>query len=400
MAGDDTNNKTPSIPDWQKQSQIPPPPAPSAEESETKDTSTADLDPLEHARRFLDDDSIKDAPREGKVAFLESKGLKPEQIEQLLEAQQPSDDDGIRTIHDSNTSIASPTTTPTPTPVPSPPSEPAQKVLSQPNPPPQQSSRPDAPPIITYPEFLLKPQKPPPLVTIDRLVTAGYIFAGLSALTYGASKYLVQPMLESLTDARHDLALQTQSSLSKLNTKLESSVSHVPYIPPLHKPNPTDSDSESIDEDPTELFHRDIATQTTPPISRRSSASSDSPPTTTIDSQATRLTSLHTSLQSLLSSTTTHFAADSLQTSMRSLQTTIDGLDSSQVYDAAYATPYAWSNNSSTNTTNKSGGAANEKDSQAVKFKAEIRALKGAFLSSRNFPTARAAQPFVMPTRS
>jgi len=32
-------------------------------------------------------------------------------------------------------------------------------------------------------------------------------------------------------------------------------------------------------------------------------------------------------------------------------------------------------------------------DSESNKFKAEIRALKGAFLSSRNFPTARPAAP-------
>jgi Pex14 N-terminal domain len=349
---------------------------------------------LEHARRFLDDVSIKNAPRDRKREFLETKGLTPEQIEQLLttDSQQQQDNSSVedmKTVHDSTTSNDY---------------DSLQKQPEQPPPPqsaPTETSRnptSDVPPIITYPEFLLKPQKPPPLVTVDRLTTAAYALAGLSALTYGASKYLVQPMLEALVDARHDLSITAQDSLSKLNSKLESSVSHVPYIPPLNNTNQStypDPDTESIDSDPTELFHRDIATQTSPARSRSSSHSTTNPLQTPTDLQTTRLASLHSSLRSLLFSTTTHFSQDHLSKSLTELQTVIDKLhsSSSEYIDSAYASNYSYQNTS----TSKKKQA--EQESQAVRVKADIRALKGAFLSSRNFPTARAAVPFTMPAR-
>jgi hypothetical protein len=42
---------------------------------------------LEQAKRFLDDSTIRDAPREKKVAFLESKGVSADDIETLLGAE-------------------------------------------------------------------------------------------------------------------------------------------------------------------------------------------------------------------------------------------------------------------------------------------------------------------------
>lgn len=44
---------------------------------------------LDQAKRFLDDSTIRDAPREKKVAFLESKGVSAEDIETLLGAELP-----------------------------------------------------------------------------------------------------------------------------------------------------------------------------------------------------------------------------------------------------------------------------------------------------------------------
>ena len=55
-----------------------------SEEAKSKD----DMDGLrEQAAKFLSDPSIKDAPRERKVAFLEAKGLKAEEIDLLLSSQ-------------------------------------------------------------------------------------------------------------------------------------------------------------------------------------------------------------------------------------------------------------------------------------------------------------------------
>ena len=407
MADDDTASKEKSIPVWQRAAQ------PSEDtkadkqpSSKDEDASTAELSLHEQARCFLDDESIRGASRKRKVEFLKTKGLQGDDIETLLdslETASSSADGELKTVFDSNntthsTSAATTTTPSTPSP--------SQSGPLQPQPPTEAriAPRADIPPIITYPEFLLKPQKPPPLVTIERLTNAVYVIAGISALTYGASKYLVGPMLESLTEARHELASTAQDSITKFNTKLESTVSHVPYIPSLHRPKPLDdlSDTSSVDSDPTELFHRDFATQTSPPRSRSSSVSDATTPVSDpVSSQTTRLTSLHTTLSTLLSSTTSTFATDNFSTTLSSLQTTIDSLENNA---HPMTTPLTTSNynNSSPSWQTSASSTSSEKPSEteATKFKAEIRALKGAFLSSRNFPTAtRATQPFVLPAR-
>ena len=262
----------------------------------------------------------------------------------------------------------------------------------------------DIPPIITYPEFLLKPQKPPPLVTFERLANAAYAFAGISALTWGTSKYIVQPMLDSLTEARHSLAETAKSDLTTLTTKLESTVSHVPYIPSLSQQQHNHSkqeDEASEDEDPTELFHRDIATQTSPHLSRTHSLSSDTSSTTSAKdpttTQSSRLRSLHSTISSLLSSQTTHFSHDRLATAISDFQATLDKLEASY---SPFSIDYTSSTASYTGPgvlgTDGKGENKKAETSEATKFKNEIRGLKGAFLSSRNFPTAR---PFTLPAR-
>jgi hypothetical protein len=96
----------PTIPEWQRASTDSPAAAPKHEEVEAQqpveaptpteeDIETDDsqeqllesTDLLEQASRFLEDPSIRDAPRERKVAFLESKGVKHEEVESLLGAE-------------------------------------------------------------------------------------------------------------------------------------------------------------------------------------------------------------------------------------------------------------------------------------------------------------------------
>jgi hypothetical protein len=64
------------------------PEAPTPTEDDLEDLEGPSL--LEQARRFLGDATIRDAPREKKVAFLESKGVSAEDIGTLLgtESQQ------------------------------------------------------------------------------------------------------------------------------------------------------------------------------------------------------------------------------------------------------------------------------------------------------------------------
>ncbi|KIW58514.1 hypothetical protein PV05_03025 [Exophiala xenobiotica] len=396
--------KVPSIPVWQQKSSqdLPQPSADDEPSSDTTSTtsSSPELSVLEQARKFLEDESIRDVSRERKAALLEKKGLSSDEIHQLLDSEHPSSDDtpsDLKTVHDSTQTLnnkapessspsASPSSTQTPESTTSP--------------------RRDIPPIITYPEFLVKPTKPPPLVTFSRLVNAAYAFAGLATLTYAASNYIVEPMLETLTSARHDLSSTALSDLDQLNSKLESVVSHVPYIASTQHPKPSDetlSDTSS-DSDPTELFHRDIATQTSPHPSPSPSESSPygfaaSDPTAR---QSTRLRSLHGTLSSLLTSTDTHFAQDKLKESVTDFQTVLDKL--SNTYNP-FQTSYSGSSFTSYTSTGVGANAEDKSrtkksstsDNEAARFRAEIRALKGAFLSSRNFPTARPAAPFTLP---
>jgi hypothetical protein len=406
MTGDDDQaRKTPSIPSWQQS------PTPSIEPQIVEETPAASTTEgrngsLDQARTFLHDAEVQNETRDRKVAFLEKKGLQPDEIQKLLseDAQVPqtAEQDGLKTVHDSNAlpeKTASDSTNS---------SEPTSAVSTS-IPPTQNAAvvapRTDIPPIITYPEFLLKPQKPPPLVTLERLTAAAYGLAGISALTWGASKYLISPMLESLTSARHDLQSSAIERLGELNTKLESSVSHVPYILPMHPRHMHNIDGAqsdtSSDSDPTELYHRDIATQTSPPAhSRKSSITSlNAPNKNATASQTERLQSLHASLSSLLSSTTATLATNNLSTSLADLQSIVDRVESNSqpLYN-----DYDWRSLSSgaSNAFSSGSGSSNvgsrtktsattETQTEAAKFKAEIRALKGAFLSSRNFPTAR-----------
>lgn len=405
--------KPPSIPSWQqnwqsstKEQNSTPDNEPSPDQSTVQLPAPTEPSLLDQARASLEEDSIRDASRERKTEFLRDKGLQEHEIEKLLGSDQTSGHDlpELKTVHD--TTQVSGTKEPS---VSS--SDPPSSSESQvPSP---SISKHDMPPIITYPEFLLKPQKPPPLVTFERLANAAYALAGVSALTWGASKYIVQPMLESLTEARLSLAETAKADLETLNTKLESTVSHVPYIPSLallHQEQQKarqEEDLESETSDPTELFHRDIATQTSPHASRSQSFSymedttglAAQDPTT---SQSSRLRSLHLTLSSLLSSQTTHFSQDRLSTSVSDFQSALDKLESSyNPFAIDYTSSYSsYSGPGSLSTTADKDKAKKQADnSEATKFKNEIRALKGAFLSSRNFPTARPAQPFTLPVR-
>lgn len=328
---------------------------------------------IELAKEFLADEAIKDSPRQDKIDFLKEKGLTDNAIEDLLGKDHT--DSELRTIHDTSetTDTARDTTIsshdePEPTP------EPTEVYVDN-------ESRRDVAPIITYPEFLLKPQKPPPLITISKLVNAAYALAGVSVLTWGASKYIVQPMLETLTEARHELADKTLEDLEKLNDKLETMVSHVPYIATsaVKRQQEQEDDIESIDSDPTELFHRDVAVQTTPGLSRSSSEVSltkDAPDPTI--AQAQRLSGLNYSLRTLVQSMNHSNDTDKrLQKSVEGFQQYLDTLDSSS-YNLTNGYP----------TTSNDKNSTSNRQNEAQKFKQEIRTLKGAFLSSRNFPTA------------
>jgi hypothetical protein len=93
----------PAIPEWQRASadnaasspepdeahaqhavEAPTPTEDDIEQSEKEAQPSESSELLDQASRFLEDDTIRDAPREKKVAFLQSKGVSAEDIESLL----------------------------------------------------------------------------------------------------------------------------------------------------------------------------------------------------------------------------------------------------------------------------------------------------------------------------
>jgi hypothetical protein len=204
---------------------------------------------IQHMKTFLEDPAVQNAPMEKKRAFFESKGISKEQIDQVLKAaDSPLNASEFVSFQQANA-----------------PSIPLQ--------PPKQTS--SGPPIITYPEFLVEAHKPPPLITPARVINTAYVVSGLAAILYGASKYLVTPMSASLSEARHEFATHSQSKIDQMNEKLEGLVSKVPDAAKKEQKDADDAsaDNESDISDPTELYHRDMGTQTSPPRSRRSSSS-------------------------------------------------------------------------------------------------------------------------------
>ncbi|KAB8345847.1 hypothetical protein FH972_022902 [Carpinus fangiana] len=221
-------------------------PAVEANDSQQPSTSAEDS-LLDKARHFLQDESIRDSPLADRVSFLQSKGLSQADIDTAIASVPAS------SITKSTTSTSATSSTLQPT---------MASTAATP--------KRDVPPVITYPEFLIHANKPPPLITARRLLNTAYAAAGVSALIYGASKYLVTPMSDSLSAARHDLAQHTQQHLDKLNSALEAVASVDPATRSTHALRHPDHDSAehdahtdaSSDEDPTELFHRDFGTQT------------------------------------------------------------------------------------------------------------------------------------------
>ncbi|KAL9583869.1 MAG: hypothetical protein Q9203_004901 [Teloschistes exilis] len=365
-----------SIPDWQQQEASEQPRA-SEPEPQTCTSSQSTQDPpsrsalLDQASRFLKENEIKDAPTEKKIMFLQSKGLTKEETSQLLDssskianANAEKEDESI----EQSSSISS---------LPSPQLGNGTSQSST-----ESSPAKEIPPIITYPEFLIHSSKPPPLITASRLVNTFYVFSGAAAIVYGTSKYIAEPMLESLTAARHSLSETAKTNLGTLNESLERIVSIIPSNGGAAKQGDDDEDndtSETNEEDMAPLFNRTIGTQTTPTHSPSSSIYSltTSPAPNqqhTLVSQQSSLGCLSTALTSLLppkDATKSDKQHDSASSALTELNQYLDSLRYSRFYKVE------------------------SKDDAIAKFRAEIRGVKGVLLSARNFPAGPGRGGFV-----
>ncbi|RAK74511.1 peroxisomal membrane protein PEX14, partial [Aspergillus fijiensis CBS 313.89] len=383
---------------------------PSADDNDTEERPAL----LDQAAKFLQDDSIRDAPVERKRTFLESKGLRNDEIDLLLSqspeesstSEEPSSNPEVANNHEAPSSSSSAST-----PHSSPSSTATTATSTSPTPPPLR----DIPPIITYPEFLTTPATQPPLITLRSTLYTLYGAAGLATTFYAASEYLVKPMIAQLTAARRDLAETTTTNLRTLNTKLESVVSTIPPPPSsTNAPaNPEggadDEDTESIISDPTELFHRDVAVQTSPSPSPNPQLEPTQPSliTATTNEDPTPLAKarthtarMHTLTAHLRSLTDTDHAASELDTALRAKLNDLHHYLDTYIYSkpgagamfnpmagyGVFSTPGVDATNTSGTNGNGGLGLGKGEEDAIANFRTEIRGVKGALLSARNFP--------------
>jgi hypothetical protein len=251
-----------------------------------------------------------------------------------------------------------------------------------PPPPPPPQQRPNAPPIITYPEFLIDAHKPPPLITPSRVINTLYAAGGISAILYGASKWLVTPMVDTLAGSRHDLLTHSQSKLEEFNLRLSNIVTKVPES---KKDNPSldADDTESVSSDPTELYHRDMGTQTSdfPSQSLAASELKKSP----VDHATSVLEILQSHLAEMGDgSDKVGEAHKDRQLTFNKFRHYLDGMvynmDGLPTWEAAVD-----------GSMNRAAGTI--KNDGIEELKKEIRGVKGVLLSAKRFPTARPMPP-------
>lgn len=369
-----------SIPDWQQQPENKSEAQSHAQAqagNQSTDTTTAGSkeadrsELLAQARTFLSHEDIRDATTESKISFLEEKGLTNTEIHELL---------GISRNEIAASDVSLETAQPT--------EDPSSSTTSANI----ADGTPSSRPIITYPEFLLHASKPPPLITPTRVLNALYASSVVGATLYGASKFVLQPMFDSLSEARHELFETTKEQLEPLNEKLEGAVSRIP--PAAQASNigherriaaHTDDldDNSSIASDPTEMFHRDIGVQTSPPDSPGLSPVESGAPSATATSE--KLSTLRGHLNVLLVSSSTQLdATEKAKAELKQTSLYLDQLryGSGGTGYGALSGDDGWRNQ----VFGSKVAEANKRTDAVDDFKADIRAMKGTLLSARNFP--------------
>ncbi|KAK4040459.1 peroxisomal membrane anchor protein conserved region-domain-containing protein [Parachaetomium inaequale] len=323
--------------------------------------STSRDERLEQARKFLQDAQVQGTTPERKAEFLKSKELSESDIEGLL--NEVAQDGRPESPQASN--------------------QRAQERIEPPL-----AKKEDRPPIVTYPEFLTKPARPPPLVTVNGFLNTLYAFGGLSTLVYGASKFVVEPMVHTLTEARISLHDTANQDVTKLVSKLETAVSEIPPPKPPKdgKTLPTEKidgggdDAASHYDDPTELFHRDIGVQTSPSLQSQQPPQQPQKKETALTHQTNRLARLTTSVKSLSDGLEdqTETLGD-VHAVMHRLQLDVDRLT------AAASTDFVGGGGFSMYAPS----SRNEPDDEIKRAKENVRRVKGVLLSTRSFPASR-----------
>ena len=377
--GDSTGLKSKSMPSWQlpQSSTISTEPEKEMHDLSDKSATTYRALLLEKASKFLEDKEIRAASKERKSKFLRAKGLNEEDINELLaresEVAQTSgiqnhgSDDETRYKRKGNSIVEETDDAVDPTP-----SLNANIIDDYVDSEPPPSAKGERPPIITYPEFLLQSKKPPPLITTDRVLSAFYLASGTAAALYGFSKYLMEPMVESLTVARHSFFENASSNIVKLNEQLESTVSNIPdnmdYVG-----EKDGSDSDSLSSDPARFFSRTIATQTSPHLSRSTSSASvnEKPSSSTAAIHADQMSKMLDFLSELNQEESD--APDPVKENFRLLTEYLHDLP-------------MLGRTGQFQTAKQAGQKPEQRIDGVSRVKTEIKSVKGVLLSARNFP--------------
>jgi hypothetical protein len=80
MGDSDSSDKKPGVPSWQLQSKL----TDTKEAEQAAPESSSRETMIEQAKKFLKEDEVRNASTDKKIAFLEGKGLKSEEITDLL----------------------------------------------------------------------------------------------------------------------------------------------------------------------------------------------------------------------------------------------------------------------------------------------------------------------------
>lgn len=182
-------------------------------------------------------------------------------------------------------------------------------------------------------------------------------------------------MSESLASARHELAETAQEKLNTFNEKLKPLVSELPQPNLAHGEAYKDREDYDSDDDPTEMFHRDIGVQTSDEL--ETIAVPDVKPAA-VNTQTAKASLLNTNLMEIdLAISSESHSGGQIQTEINNLKTYLDTL--------MYKPP------SFTYGSSVTYGAKKDEDDEIGRLKKEIRAVKGVLLSAKSFPGASGA---------
>ncbi|KAG0636655.1 peroxisomal membrane anchor protein conserved region-domain-containing protein [Tuber brumale] len=351
----------------------------------------------EQAAKFLETGSIKNAPWEQKKEFLLEKGLTGDEIEALVEeterVQKEKMEEAVVTKEEVRVVLergkgkkreqpsAAVTKPNADDETNSPPNDSDQKNKKT------TATTPTAsPPLITYPEFLTPAPPPPPqpLVSTSNILKSAYFASAVGSTIYGAHKFIFTPMYSALTDARLDLSSTALNNLTELNTRIRELVpstrvqypttnsnkkNYYPSSP--HSSSSSDEDDSSSTSDPSELFHVDAMTQTSP-LPDYNLNTSDEAEDLTPDG---KLEHLSTQLHALVESHSDGMDNE-LTFALEDLRSYLESLTYDWGSSSIFTSPYEYA-------------GAKGKDDAVAKVKAEIRSVKGVLLNTKNFPASR-----------